>query len=359
MEGIWAIRTLRGGPPRNIWSVTNGPNGLACLLLYVAAVEFPSFARVSVVRQRRSAIADALRQRVMHGLRTGALRHGTRLPSTRELSIDLAADPRVVADAYRVLAAEGLLEIRPRSGVYVVAPAAGGDDRFDTGAAPHTGSASWLAGVVADGIRRGVPAPQLHEAVEAATRRRTVNAAVIAATLDQSVGLARELRDDFGFEARAFVADELVRGERLPRAIERAHLIVGTEATAERVQKLATRLRKPSIVVSVRPDLLSPEWRLLLSRVSYVVIADPRFRTLIHDFFSDTDGAHNVRILIAGRDDVGAIPADAPTYVTEAARQRLGRTRLPGLLVAPARTMADTSLRAVAEVLVGMNLGTV
>ena len=312
-----------------------------------------------MVRQRRSAIADALRQRVLHGLRSGALRHGSRLPSTRELSIDLAADPRVVADAYRVLAAEGLLEIRPRSGVYVVAPGSAQDDRLDERAAAHTGSASWLAGVVADGIRRGVPAPRLRDAIEVATRHRTVNAAVIAATLDQSVGLARELRDDFGFEARAFVADELVRGERLPRAIERAQLIVGTEATGERVRKLATRLRKASIVVSVRPDLLSPEWRLLISRVTYVVIADPRFRTLIHEFFSDADEAHNVRILIAGRDDVGAIPAHAPTYVTEAARQRLGRTRLPGELVAPARTMSDASLRAVAEVLVAMNLGTV
>jgi DNA-binding transcriptional regulator YhcF (GntR family) len=294
----------------------------------------------------------------MHGLRSGALRNGTRLPSTRELSLDLAADPRVVADAYRVLAAEGLLEIRPRSGVYVVAPSAAAADRLDEGSASHVGSASWLAGVVADGIRRGVPAPRLHEAVDAATRHRTVSAAVIAATLDQSVGLARELRDDFGFEARGFIADELVRGERLPRAVERAQLLVGTEATGDRVQKLAARLRKPSIVVSVRPDLLSPEWRLLLSRVAYIVIADPRFRTLIYEFFSGAVGEHNVRILIAGRDDVGAIPPDAPTYITEAARQRLGRIRLPGRLVAPARTMSDASLRAVAEVLVAMNLGT-
>lgn len=310
-----------------------------------------------MVRQRRSAIADALRQRILHGLRSGALRHGTRLPSTRELSIDLAADPRVVADAYRVLAREGLLEIRPRSGVYVVAPGEGATDRLDQGAMGHMGSAAWLAAVVADGIRRGIPASQLHEAIGAATRQRTLAAAVVAATLDQAVGLARELHDDFGIEARAFVAEEILRMERPPRAVERAHLLVGTEFTGDRVRKLAARLRKPSIVVSVRPDLMSPEWRLLLSRVAYIVIADPRFRTLVHEFLMSGDGASTVRILVAGRDDLSAIPADAPTYITEAARQRLGRSKLPGRLVAPARTMSDASLRAVADVLVSMNLG--
>jgi DNA-binding transcriptional regulator YhcF (GntR family) len=292
----------------------------------------------------------------MHGLRSGALRNGTRLPSTRELSVDLAADPRVVADAYRVLAIEGLLEIRPRSGVYVVAPAEASQNGNGS-AETHLRSATWLANVVADGIRRGLPAPGLRDAIDLATKRRPLTAAVLTGTLDQSVGLARELRDDFGFEARPYLLDDLARGERLPRAIERAHLLVGTEASAERVQRLAARLRKAHIVVSVRPDLLSPEWRLLMSRVSFLVIADARFRTLITEFFRGVDGAQNVRILLAGRDDVSIIPADAPTYVTEAARQRLGRTRLPGRLVAPARTMSDSSLQAVAEQLVALNLG--
>ncbi len=307
---------------------------------------------------RRQGITDALRQRLLGALASGALRDGARLPSTRELARDLKADPRVVAEAYRALAGEGLVELRPRSGVFLSTRSTG------AGAAstPQGASPQWLAEVVADGIRRGVPAPTLADVLATATRSRSLSAAVIAATSDQSAGLARELRDDFGVQATGILVDELAAIEKaneedsLPRGILRAHLLVGTEASQPHVSNLAERMGVPHVVIDMRPDLLSPDWRLLLTRVAYAVIADARFAPLVHAFLEGTEGARNLRVLVAGRDDLTIIPPDAPTYITEAARERIGRHRLPGRLVTPARTLSDASTRAIALAVVQAQL---
>ncbi|MDF1503002.1 GntR family transcriptional regulator [Roseisolibacter sp. H3M3-2] len=297
----------------------------------------------------RDRIADALRQRVAVGLQRGALRPGDRLPTTRELAADLDADARVVAAAYRALADEGLVEIRARAGVYVAALP--GD-----AALPGTPPAAWLAEVLAQGIARGVAVPTLGAWVTRATTAKPATAAAIAGTLDQAMGLARELHDDFGIAAQGVLAETLRPGERLPRAVERANLLVATELTAPMARKLADRLGKRHVVIDVRPDLLSPEWRLLLARAAYVVIADPRFGALVHALLADADGATNVRLLVAGRDSLSEVPPEAPTYVTEAARERLGRTGLPGRVLPPARTLSLESTLAIARVLVERNL---
>lgn len=297
----------------------------------------------------RERITDALRQRIAGGLQRGGLRPGDRLPTTRELAGDLHADPRVVGAAYRALADEGLVEIRPRAGVFVAALPG-------NTALPGTPPSAWIAEVVAQGVARGVPVPALAEFLARATTARPTTAAVIAGTLDQAIGLARELRDDFGVAAHGVLAETLRPGERLPRAIARANLLVATGLTAPVARRLAERLGKHHLVIEARPDLLSPEWRLLLARAAYVVIADPRFGTLVHALLEGVDGAHNVRVRVAGRDSLSGIPPEAPTYVTEAARERLGRSGLPGRVLPPARTLDAASVLQLARALVERNL---
>jgi len=64
-----------------------------------------------VVRQMRPLIAS------------GALAPGTQIPSVRQLARDLGVSLNTIARAYRVLEAEGFLDIRDRAGVTVAAPA--------------------------------------------------------------------------------------------------------------------------------------------------------------------------------------------------------------------------------------------
>ena len=300
--------------------------------------------------ERRRGIADALRQRIRRGLQTGALHEGDKLPPTREIAADLRADPRVVSRAYAALADEGLVEIRARVGVFIAR-----SPRSDArrGMLPE----SWLVEMLAGALERGVAAPGLPKALEAAVGQRKVNVTVVAEMRDQIDGLVRELREDYGFDARGVLLDALAPGDRLPRAIERAHGILTTPASNERIQRLAKRLRKPCVLACVRPDLLSPEWRQLMRRDVYVIIADAPFAKIVRDFVRNADGSANVRILVAGRDDLESVPADAPTYVTESARQLLGRTRLPGRLIAPTRLLGEECVRELFALLVRRNQG--
>jgi DNA-binding transcriptional regulator YhcF (GntR family) len=298
---------------------------------------------------RRHNIADLLRQRILRALETGALRHGDRLASTREMGRELSADPRVVSAAYRLLAAEGLVDLRPRSGSYVAA------DPPDEGAYPP--AQSWLTAILADGVLRGTPGPALGDWVTRALTNRRVRAVAIATTTDQSAGICRELAIDYGVRATAVLAETLggLHADP-PLAVRRAHLLVTTAAHGPRVRALAARFGNACVVASVRPDLIKSEWRMLMQRPAYIVVADPRFVAILRGFLAGTPGEGNVRVLVVGRDDQATIPADATTYVTQSARERLGATRLPGRLIPPTRIFAEDCVREIMRTVVELNL---
>jgi len=67
---------------------------------------------VPVYRQ----IADAMR----HLLVSGRLQPGDALPTVRDLAVDLGVNFNTVAQAYRILAEEGWLELKRRRGAVVV-----------------------------------------------------------------------------------------------------------------------------------------------------------------------------------------------------------------------------------------------
>jgi DNA-binding transcriptional regulator YhcF (GntR family) len=296
------------------------------------------------MRRIRESVTEALRRRILSALASGALRGGDRLPATRALAAELGADPRIISDAYRDLTREGLVVLRARAGAFVA------ELPDITTQAPRV-DADWLAAIIAAGVQRGVPASALAETLASATKTRALSVAVIAGTLDQALGLARELRDDFGMDAHGMLVEQIVPGEPLPRTVRRAGGLVGTTHTAAQVRRLGERTGRPHVIIDVRPDLLSPEWRLVLNRASYVIIADPRFARIVHGFLSRAENGGNARVLVAERDDLSVIPPDAPTYVTEAARVQLGRARLPWRLIARARTLSEESSRAVAALL--------
>lgn len=84
----------------------------------------------------------SLRDEIFEGVQRGTLEPGARLPSIRRLSRDSGVDHRVVAQAYRVLEEEGLVQVRGRSGVRVA-------ERTQRPAARALDTGAWLAGVLA------------------------------------------------------------------------------------------------------------------------------------------------------------------------------------------------------------------
>ena len=301
---------------------------------------------------RRADIVEVLRRRIVAGLRAGTLLPGDRLPSTRDVGQRLQADPRVVLAAYRELAAEHLVELRARSGIYVAARDAGGP--------LGQPAAAWLVDVLASGIAREVPALDLAEWLRRAVDTLRLRAAVVARTTDQLEGIAGELRALYGIEAACVEEERIVAGTRLPSDVRRADLLVTTELLEARVRPVADALGRPLVVAAVRPDLVGEEWRRLLGRPVHVVVADPRFARLVQEWVDESIRPRHpeatLRVLVAGRDDLGVIPPDGAVYVTRSARERLGGAALPGVALPSARIFSPDCTRTILDLVVRANL---
>ena len=290
-----------------------------------------------------------LRGRILRALQASALASGDRLPSARDLAQELEVDHRLALAAYRALADEGLVELRPRGGIYVAAQPSGVEG------VPQL-PAAWLADVLAQGMGREIPAGELHEWLRRCTETLRLRVAVITTTTDQGAGLCRELADDFGFECEVLLVDEVRESKLPPLAIRRADLIVTTAAHRDWVMGRAAELRKAVCVIEVRPDLVRGEWALLLRRPVYAVVADNDFAEMLRRFFADVPGSANLRIMVLGRDDLDAIPPDAPTYVTQRARAELGGVAIRGRVLPAARTISPESARELFGYIVRANI---
>jgi DNA-binding transcriptional regulator YhcF (GntR family) len=286
--------------------------------------------------QRRDEIAEALRQRVIAGLHLGVFRQGDRLPSVRSLSPEFDADPRVILAAYRQLEMEGLVEVRQRSGVYVALTAVSAGEMLPR-------MAGWVADVLVQALSRGIPAAEFPERVRRCLETVRLRAACIECNLDQIVGLCTELSRDYGLET-AGVELRTLDSDELPVEVHRADLLVTTSFHARDVQRLAKRLRKPCIVVSLREDLLAEIRRYLAQGLVYFVGVDPRFAEKLRRMFAETAGAENLRPLTVSRDDLSQIQEGAPTYVMQAARAKLDDVSgLAKLIPAPRMFSADSA----------------
>ena len=294
-------------------------------------------------------IVDTLRGRVLRGLHAGALAPGDRLPTSRELTAEFDVDYRVILAAYKALASEGLIELRPRGGAYV---ASGGLTRNGIPPLPE----EWMVDFLTEGLAREIPGPDLHEWLRRSVETLRLRAVTIASTPDQAYGLCRELRDDFGMEAEALLAGEVQGTRPPPLPLRRADLVVTTRAHDEWVRPMAADIRKPVIVIDVRPELLGGEWSLLLRRQVYAVVSTAEFGLMLQRFYASVPGIENLHVIVLGRDDLGQIPDDAPTYVTQRVRAQLGEVRLPGRVLPAARTIASDSARAIFAFIVRSNI---
>ncbi len=135
----------------------------------------------------RDDILDTLRGRILRGLHAGTLAAGERLPSARALVAEFGVDHRQILAVYRRLAAEGLVELRARGGIYV-AP------RHGAGDAMRPLPEDWLVDVLARGLARELPPAELHEWLRRCTETLRLRAAVVATTWDELSGLARGAR---------------------------------------------------------------------------------------------------------------------------------------------------------------------
>ena len=107
-------------------------------------------------------IADAIRARLVNR----ALKPGAQLPPVRQLAADLAVHHNTVAEAYRILAEEGWLDLRRRRGAVVLERATPSASAKDRGALRQR-----LRGLIAEMCTAGVSIASIREEFDAIARQ--------------------------------------------------------------------------------------------------------------------------------------------------------------------------------------------
>lgn len=297
----------------------------------------------------REQVAAKLRKPILRGLRSGTLEPGHRLPSAREAGEEFDADHRAVLAAYKLLAAEGLVELRERSGIYV--------SRRGAALRPTPG-VDWLVDLLVQGLMREVPIVELSTWIQRAIGTRRLRAVVIDSTRDRVAGIVRELREDFGLDATGIRVAELSEpNEQRLADLAGADLLVTTNAQAGMVRALGRRVGVDVIVAQFGPDLLGGDWRALLRNPLYLLVSDESsVETVRRSFAALPDAATNLHVMVVGRDDVAGIPKEAAVYVSRGAADALGGAPVGGHQVPRARGFSWKSAREVIEHIVHANL---
>ena len=303
-------------------------------------------------RMGRDAVARALRDRIVTGLHVGRLTGGERLPTTRALAAEFGVNERVVLAALRTLADEGVVQLRPRSGAYVVPPHPTGGSSL-----PHLGA--WLVSMLVEARARGLPPREVSEYVRRCLETRRLRAACVECNADQLHLLCSELADDHGFVTESVEVDALDTIESTT-ALHRADLLVTTLFHAAEVQRAAERLGKPCIAVALRPEIMREVGRWLHDGPVYYVATDARFEAKLRRMIEPVGPLENLRVLLVDRDDLGVIPPDAPTYVMTSARAaiaaRYGARGGPGRLIQQPRSFSDEAARELLAFMVRANM---
>jgi DNA-binding transcriptional regulator YhcF (GntR family) len=278
----------------------------------------------------------------------GIISAGDRLPSSRSLAREFRANERVILAAYRALASEGLVEFRPRSGVYL-----------SSGIAPKAsvfpGFADWALDILANGLAHGIPAVELPRLLAKLLRTVRLRAACIECNDDHVDTLCEEMSRDYGLTSVPVDLDELHR-PATTKALVAADLLVTTSFHADVVGALAEKLGKPWIAVSWRPDVMAEVARLLRTRPVYFIGTDPRLASKLRLLFPSRAERANLRLLLTGDADLSSIPNATPIYLTTLARKTLGSSaqRLPAVPLG--RLLVPESARAVLGLVIRSNV---
>src|SRR6201996_9705918 len=89
---------------------------------------------------------------VRQSLLLGYLREGDRLPTVKEVAVDLAINPNTVVKAYRQLEHEGLAAGRPGQGTFITGVPAEGFPPSPASRSLHQSLRRWLAEASAAGL---------------------------------------------------------------------------------------------------------------------------------------------------------------------------------------------------------------
>lgn len=308
---------------------------------------------------QETALSDKLRDRILSALHLGLLQPGDRLPSIRALWREMGVDHRVVAQAYRILEDEGLVEVRGRSGVYL-APQdqLGGEVLAET--------ARWMAGVLVEGWKRRMTLAEIPELIRRCTSTVPLRCAVVESNVDQMTVYSAELEEQFGLTAvPVFISpvplprpDRSVEFHAVEEAIRSADLVVTTSYHSRLVRKAAENVNVPSVTLTVNAEVVETVQREIRTRGVTLVCVDPEFGNRLRAMYADASEGEQIRVVLADDEEARAgLDPSEPVILTRAARAHLGAdVQLPPLLLPHSPTFSAHTARELLQLIIRLNL---
>jgi len=266
---------------------------------------------------------------------------------------EAGTDYRMVVAALRGLERDGLLEIRPRGGIYVGRRASPPrsrrlpdfSDRLVDLVLDELGNL--------DDLAIGLPVATVAERLRHCLDTLGLRAACIECNDDQLDFLCQELQAGFGLDSVRVEVDRL-RGEP-PLAVRQADLLVSTTFHASDVRRCAARLHKPCVIVTLDPRQRAEVTRLLAERPVCFIGTDWRWAAKARAIWARELGAERLQALTLGQNSLGSIPEDAALIVMPQARRMLaGNPLLERAL--PTRGFSRDTARQILSFLVEANL---
>jgi DNA-binding transcriptional regulator YhcF (GntR family) len=321
----------------------------------------PRFTELSAVERVDPVtdLSDRLRDRILNALHLGTLHPGDRLPSIRALWRELGVDHRVVAQAYRVLEAEGLVEVRGRSGVYL-AP------QDELGGELLAETARWMNGVLVEAWKRRIGVRELPDLVRLCTSTRRTRVAVVESNADQMTAYCGEMEEDFGVESVAVRISPvpLPRPERsvefhsVEDVLRTVDFVVTTSYHSRLVRKAAENVGIPAVTITVNPEVVEVVQRHLLSGPLTIVAAEEEFGNRMRAMYGDLlDAPEQIRLVRASdAAAVAALDPAEPVMLTRAARRVLGPSPRLTMLVPHSPTISPQTAREILSLVIRMNV---
>jgi PAS domain S-box-containing protein len=308
--------------------------------------------RGTVSAGRSGDVAGRLRAWIAAGLHLGYLRPGDRLPSIRDVSQECEVDHRAVSASYRTLAAEGVVEVRSRHGVYL-------GELSKCGETGLSETAEWLAAVLGDACGLQLRVPLLPELVRDWTSSTRVACACVDDTEDGLVALSGELRQQWGLETYTVPVSD-VRTARFDEAaltaeLRRADVVVTTPYHAGQVGAVAAALGKPLVVLRANPEMVQAVEERLAAAPLTAIVADVAYGERLRCIRGGSDPERLRVVPVSDGAALDALDRAQPVLLTRAAQQRLPGNGLR-LLFPLSPSFCPSSARDLAAVLIRCNV---
>jgi DNA-binding transcriptional regulator YhcF (GntR family) len=296
---------------------------------------------------RRDVIAEDLRRRLAGDLHLGRLRPGDRLESARGIGRESGADYRVVAAALHGLERDGLVQVRPRGGVYV------GSRPAQAERGSPTGFARALVELAIDELAAGESIGAVGDRLRNCLDTRRLRVACIECNDDQLDFLGEELRASFALESTPV---QIGRSPREPPlAVRQADLLVSTTFHAGEVRRWGLRLSKPCVFVTLDPRRREEVTRLLAERPVILLGTDPRWARKARAMWAAEAGAERLQVATLGEVALESLPQEAALMLMPRARRLLAGSPLLARAL-PRRGFSTATTREIVAFVVRANL---